>query len=298
MTEPVKEYKTYEEQVALLESRGMDVGDHDSAVAKLSEVSYYRLSGYWYPFRILEGSLRQDRFYEGTSLLDVVKLYDFDTSLRAMTFAALSPIELAVRARLGHELGQINECGHLEPSLLNARAQEPAYPDWVEGYEKELNRSREDFVEHHFQKYGGTLPVWAAVEILDWGALTRLFGFAPRSVQDRVSAEFGLSAPQFESWMKSLGIVRNVCAHHGRLFNRVFPAPKLPQPGRWPDLDACGPFTRAFGQLSLVQHMLRTRSVGNSSLLRATLARYPDVQLVPLSHVGVPTGWESLTLWS
>jgi abortive infection bacteriophage resistance protein len=295
---PVKEYKTYEQQVTLLESRGMDVGDHESAIAKLGDISYYRLSGYWYPFRVLEQSMRQDRFYPGTSMSDVVKLYDFDTSLRAMTFAALSPVELTVRARLGHELGQISERAHLEPSLLNARAQETGYQDWVAGYEKELNRSREDFVEHHFQKYGGTLPVWAAVEILDWGALTRLFGFAPRLVQDQVADEFGLSAPQFESWMKSLGIVRNVCAHHGRLFNRVFPAPKLPQPGRWPDLDACGPFTRAFGQLSLIQHMLRTRGIGNSNLLRATLTRYPTVQLVPIGHVGVPTGWDSLALWS
>jgi len=295
---PVKEYKTYADQVNLLTSRGMDVGNHDLAIAKLRDVSYYRLSGYWYPFRVLRGSAREDQFYEGTVLSDVIKLYDFDTSLRAMTFAALSPIELAVRARLGHELGNVGECAHLEPPLLNARAQGSAYQDWLSGYQKELVRSREDFVEHHIQKYGGTLPVWAAVEILDWGGLTRLFGFSPRSVQDAVAADFELTAPQFESWMKSLGIVRNVCAHHGRLFNRVFPAPKLPPPGRSPDLDACGPFTRAFGQLTLIQHLLKTRSIGNSRLLPATLSRYPAVQLVPLSHVGVPDRWESLSLWS
>lgn len=108
MGEDVKGYKSYAEQVALLEGRGKDMGDRDLATATLRRVNYYRLSGNWYPFRKLERSARQDDFCSGTRFSDVVALYAFDARLRAATFAALMPIELAIRALLGHELGRID----------------------------------------------------------------------------------------------------------------------------------------------------------------------------------------------
>ena len=161
------------------------------------------------------------------------------------------------------------------------------------------HESHEDFVKHHHAKYGGTLPVWAAVELLDWGGLTRLFGFAPRGAQDKVAAAFGLTAPQMESWLKSLNIVRNVSAHHGRLFNRVFAiAPKLPIPGKYPDLDAGGPFTRTFGQLSMIQHLLKAQAIGNERLLPAVVRTYPNVPTLPISHLGAPENWSQSQLWA
>jgi abortive infection bacteriophage resistance protein len=302
MSEDVKAYKTYAEQVALLESRGMDVGDRDSAVSTLRRVNYYRLSGYWYPFRKLSPSGRQDDFYPGTRFSDVVALYDFDARLRAATFTALMPIELAVRALLGHELGRIDPCAHLEPSKLGPTARRgDQYARWVQRYESELAQSREDFVDHHNQKYGGRLPVWAATELLDWGSLTYLYGFAPRDAQDVVADACGLTAPQLTSWFKALNLVRNTCAHHGRLFNRVHTiSPKLPRLGRHPDLDAVSTdWSRTFGQLTLVQFLADRLGLGRSKLLPAVMKSFPTVQIVPVSHVGVPDGWQSSSsLWS
>jgi abortive infection bacteriophage resistance protein len=299
----VKQYLSYDEQVTRLRDRGMDVGNPGEAAAMLKRISYYRLSGYWYPFRRLVDGERLDTFFEGTTLADVSALYNFDSGLRAMTLAGLSQIELTVRASLGHELGRVHECAHLDPDLLGPLAQKRDYQEWLGKYEREMLRSREDFVEHHQLKYGGMLPVWAAVEILDWGGLTQLFRLSPFHVQDAVADEFGLSRAQMGSWLKSLNIVRNVSAHHGRLFNRVFAlAPKLPAPGRYPDLDACASpglgFTRAFGHLSLIQFMLRKRGIGSPVLLPRTLANYPRVQRVPVSHTGAPEDWQHLSLWS
>lgn len=240
MAEGVKAYKTYTEQVKIVAGRGMDMGDRDVAVEMLRRVNYYRLSGYWYPFRKQTPSGREDAFYAGTRFSDVLALYEFDVRLRAATFAALAPVELAIRALLGHELGLIDPCAHLESSKLGPTAQRgDQYPKWVRRYENELKQSREDFVNHHRQKYGGKLPIWAATELMDWGSLTYLYGFSPREVQDAVADACGLRAPQLSSWLKALNLVRNTCAHHGRLFNRVHTiAPKLPRVGLHPDLDA------------------------------------------------------------
>ena len=296
-----KQFLSFKQQAKLLSSRGMDVGELESAAEELRLVNYYRLSGYWYSFHKFgpaQSDPRQSDFFSGTTLRDVMKLYQFDASLRAATFAALAPIELSIRALVGHELGEVDECAHLKPSALSSRAQGPAYADWLQRYQREVDESREDFVEHHRTKYGGVLPVWAAVEVLDWGGLTRLYGFSPRNVQNRVANAYGLSAPQLESWLKSLNVVRNVCAHHGRLFNRVFALmPKLPAVGRYPELDEAGPFTRTFGQLSLIQFMLREQGT-RATMLPAVLRSFPAVRAVPLSHLGAPGDWSDLPLWS
>ncbi|MHC8609813.1 Abi family protein (plasmid) [Paenarthrobacter ureafaciens] len=301
MPAPVKAYKTYEEQVDLLASRGMVIADREAAIQQLRHTNYYRLSGYWYSFRRQGPSGREDSFYTGTTFTDVVRLYNFDASLRTATFASLAPIELALRALLGHALGTIDECAHLKPALLGPRAgQGTSYATWMQRYKKSLADSKEDFVKHHHAKYGGTLPVWAAVEILDWGALTYLYGFSPRQTQDHLAATFGLTAPQLESWMKSLNVLRNICAHHGRLYNKVHAIkPKLPSVGHIPELDhARHEMNRTFGQLALTQYMLRSLNVGRTQLLPAVLRSYPDVQLLPISHIGAPTNWASSPLWN
>ncbi|PZF79998.1 Abi family protein [Jiangella anatolica] len=280
----------------------MDVGDRVDAIAALRRVNYYRLSGYWYPFRRLEGTERRDDFYPGTRLADVVALYDFDARLRAATFSVLAPIELALRALLGHELGRIDPCVHLEPRLLGPRAQHgDSYPRWLRGYQAQLRSSREDFVAHHDARYGGTLPVWAAVEVLDWGGLTYLFGFAPRHVQDEIATACGLRAPQLESWLKTLNLLRNTCAHHGRLFNKVHTlSPRLPAPGLHPDLDAATTsWNRTFGQLTLIQFLLERLRLGRTTLLPAVVRSFPLVRVVPLTHLGAHNDWqEASALWS
>lgn len=297
---PVKSFKTYDEQVDILVERGMQIPDRESAIEYLARINYYRLSGYWYPFRRMSDGRRIDEFYPGTTFPDVIALYDFDSRLRTTTFDALASIELGVRSSLGHALGDVDECAHLRPSVLNARARGGVYADWRARYEIETSRSQEDIVQHHRDQYGGELPVWVAVEVLGMGALRHLYSFAPRPVQERVAEEFGLLAPQLESWLKSLEIVRNTCAHHGRLFNRVFTkTPRLPVAGRFPDLDAAArAMNRTFGQLSLIQHMRQQMGVGPARSLPRVLETFPSVRAVPLSHVGATDDWRNSSLWA
>ena len=304
MGEDIKEFKTYNEQVDILVRRGMDIEDRDEAVFLLQQVSYYRLSGYCYPFREFKNSSRADTFFPGTRWRDVVDLYRFDSRLRTATFTALTPIELAIRAHLGHELGSLDPLIHLDPKKLGVTVDTPKekkYNSWRKRYDRELESSREDFVKHHKQKYGGKLPVWAATEIMDWGSLTYLYEFSPRSVQDAISSRCGLNAPQLHSWLKALNIVRNICAHHGRLFNRVHTiSPKLPAQGTHTDLDCINTdWKRTFGQLTLVQLLLDRLNVGNKKLLPTVVQSFPEVQIVPISHMGAPDNWQTASkLWS
>lgn len=302
-----KEFKTYSEQVALLQARGMIVDDTGWASAKLQQINYYRLSGYWYSFRQLRANSpgRADSFIDGSTLRDVIAIYDFDVRLRTAVFAALAPIELSIRALLGHELGEVDPHAHLEPNLLGATAREERsarpsrqYDRWKSRYDQEVGQSREDFVKHH-QKYGGRLPVWVAVEVLDWGSLSNLYALAPVNAREAVANRVGLGAPQLGSWLKSLNIVRNYAAHHCRMFNRVYAlTPRLPQGGRHPELKQLEPsMSRTFGQITLIRHLSDQLGVGNPRLLRTVLKSYPEIAILPFSHLGAPADWASYELW-
>ena len=197
-------------------------------------------------------------------------------------------------------MGRIDPCAHQRPELLGSRARGQSYDIWLAGFTREQAASREDFVVHHNERYGGTLPVWAAVEIMDWGKLTYLFGFAPDKTRSAVADACELSAPQVESWLKALNLMRNTSAHHGRLFNRVHTfVPRLPAAGRHPDFDsATSAWNRTFGQLTLVQFLLDRLGVGRPALLPAVIRSYPTVRSVPLHHIGAPLDWaERSSLW-
>jgi abortive infection bacteriophage resistance protein len=100
-----KPHLTLDQQAELLAGRGMQL-DQAEAVRWLSMVGYYRLSGYWYPYRQRTAAGRADEFETGTSWTHVVALYDFDRRLRLLLLDALERIEIGMRARIGYNLGR------------------------------------------------------------------------------------------------------------------------------------------------------------------------------------------------
>lgn len=295
-----KPFQTYDQQLERLQERGLRVDDGAWARDWLARVNYYRLSGYWYPFRAVAEGRRLDEFRPGSAFSDVIELYEFDERLRTAVLAAAAPIELSVRAYLGHALGRLDACAHLHPEMLGALARTgDEYRRWRARFDREVASSREDFVVHHRTSYDGVLPVWAAVEVLDWGALVRLLMMSPPVVQSEVAERFRLRAPQLVSWLRALNIVRNACAHHGRLFNRVYSKrPRLPAHGLVPALDAIAPVTnRAFGQLSLLQYLRGALGLGPDVDLIRVFESWPGIAQVPFTVTGAPTDWRSSPLW-
>jgi abortive infection bacteriophage resistance protein len=120
---PPKPFRSYSELVDLLSARGMDVGpDPQRAARKLSQIGYYRLSGFWYPCREIEidsqgeavldtqtGKPRRlDAFMPGTSLQGILDLYLYDKRLRLAVLDAIERIEVHIRTVIAHELGRLD----------------------------------------------------------------------------------------------------------------------------------------------------------------------------------------------
>lgn len=300
-----KQFKTYTEQVELLRGRGMRIDDQDRAEHLLARLNYYRLSGYWYPMRRFtdDNGAVGDEFVAGASLDLVVDLYKFDERLRHSVFIELDRVETAVRAMLGYELGRIDPLIYLDPKRLGVQARRRRrdgcgeHEAWLRKYRAAFRASREDFVAHHKKKYGKAMPVWAAVEIMDWGMLSHLYRMSPNIVRNRIARQCALNAPQLESWLKSLNILRNYAAHHARMFNRVYDIkPKLNDDQRLAPV--AGKMNRAFGQLTLIQYLHRQLDLSRGERLPTLFESYPDNDIVPLFRTGAPKDWAGFDLWA
>ncbi|MCU6479510.1 Abi family protein [Arthrobacter sp. A2-55] len=294
-----KPHKSYSDQLDLLKRRGMHVEDTMSALALLQRAGYYTLSGYSYPFRLkAPGGARTGQFRPGTSLAQVQSLWEFDNRLRSSTFAVVQHVETYLRALMGYALGAVDPLIHRKPGLLSIdRSQD--YPKWLAKLDRQEADSREDFIIHHRNNRHGIIPIWVAVDVLDWGGLSYLFSFAPLIVRDEVAQHFGLNAAQLKSWLRALNVLRNVCAHHGRFYNRYYSlTPKLPDRGHGDSLEFIAPLKdTTFAMLTLLQHLASFTLGANPRLLPATLRSFPTASGMTIGSTGAREGWESLSLW-
>lgn len=240
------------DQIKLLNDRGMHVGDVATAERCLHRVGYYRLSAYWYPFRQIQqgplapqtsmSSLRADVFVSGTTFEDIFDFYVFDKKLRTYVADGLERIEIAVRAMIADLLGARDPHAHRISSELDGdfarkldpQTGQPKHQEWLRKQDGQFARSREDFAKHFRTKYPASVaPIWVACEVWDWGTLATFFTGMKPADKDAIAKKFGnVNGKQLESWLKAMNHVRNICAHHSRLWNKglnVIPA--LPKRG-------------------------------------------------------------------
>lgn len=234
MSAYTKPHLSFAAQVSLLKSRGLIIDDEAKAEHLLSVIGYYRLSGYWYSYRRrLGGTQRGDLFAEGTSFRQVVRLYNTDRRLKLHVLDAIERIEIAPRVRIGFTLGRRGVYAHLSPGNLDgqftrSRSGQPStYDRWLGTVLAAQTRSSEDFVLHFQRKYDGRLPVWVVTEILDFGSMSYLFQGLKAADRNEIARGLGILDRQgtgngtaLANWLRVLNYVRNICAHHGRLWNR------------------------------------------------------------------------------
>lgn len=315
-----KLFKSVDDQIVILQDRGMEICDEEFARRALRGIGYYRLSGYSYPYRAVqaETGLLSDNFIEGTTIEKVVKLYRFDQELRAVTGLQLAKIGIVLRVMISHELGRVDPYIHLSPHKLGKKAWDKAnaqsteqYAMWLEKYSTAVVRSNEDSVVHYKNKYDAILPVWVAVHVLDWGSLRMLYDFARDEQRIAVANQLNISESQLSSWLLCLNDVRNVCAHHGRLYSRTFPkSPMLT--GEDHELGFLRRFVLAdvkegnrrekkgkcFAQFTIIQYLLSKMNLEGINDLPHLLHKFPEVSPVSVKDLGVPENWEELPLWN
>lgn len=293
----VKRYTSPEELVALLRGRGLGIADARKAAHYLAHIGYYRLSAYMYPLLAQPKALH--RYKPGVTFRRVMTLYRFDKKLRLLLFNEIEKIEVAVRAAI---VSRGCEATGDPFWLTDARhfADRQRFGRTLHMIGDELGRSREEFIAHYRETYSEPYPpAWITAEILPFGVLTNIYAnLRDRKIKKRVAQSFGLQAAPFESWLTIVGLTRNICCHHARLWNRQNTLrPTLPARPAEPWIALPTDTLRIYFNICIIKYLLSTVSPGNDmgDKLRALLAAFPDVDPAAM---GFPGGWESEPLWS
>jgi abortive infection bacteriophage resistance protein len=293
----IKPALTYEQQADQLLARGLHA-ERSELISRLQAVSYYRLSTYWFPFRNSDNT-----FQPGTTLEIIWRRYAFDRQLRLLVLDAIERVEVAIRTDLvfqhAHQFGPFGYLASSSlPNLPPAKHQELL--DKING---EYRRSQESFVQHFKTKYGdrhSALPLWMVTELLTFGTLLTMFRGLPKSMKQTLAQRYGIADEVLESWLTALNGIRNVCAHHARLWDRgIGYKPKIPHERKHPQWHkpVLVPANRIFGILTILKYCLNRVAPQSQWSIRLVelLGKYPDIPSAPM---GFAENWHTCGIWN
>jgi abortive infection bacteriophage resistance protein len=291
--------KSFPEQADLLLSRGL-IANRGLLIARLSEVNYYRLSAYWHPFR----QPNSDFLQLDTRFETIWDRYVFDRQLRVLTMDAIERAEISIRTRLTNTFClKYGAFGHIDRKNLSGLSIDD-HRFFLIKIRKEESRSKEKFVEHFHNKYTSEtdLPLWMASELMDFGTMFTLFRGVETPLKQHTALAYGISDRVLESWLIGLNTIRNICAHHARLWNRTLGTPiMIPRKNKHPDWHTPVDITLAdrhvFGVLSVLRYMLRQiapQSGWHNRLEQPIEVRHPQI---PLAQMGFSENWKDSPIW-
>ena len=297
MVRYTKQLLSLQQQIDILKQRGLFIENEEEAKNALDSISYFRLAGYW---RLMEIDRQQHTFKPGARFSQILSLYRFDEELRILLFSAIQHIEVAVRARMIRIFAERHGAfWFMEPTLAE---NSNLFANNLRNLQEELSRSEDEFIQEHSQKYDEPTmpPVWKTMEVASMGTLSKLYSNMDDSAAKKaVSRSFGI--PKFEymrSWLRCVTVIRNICAHHARLWNAVIVInPSLPNrlPNTWITNRQLTP-DKLYPHLCYVAYWLNAINPANTFIedIKTLLAKYP---VVDPAAMGFPRGWHDEPLW-
>lgn len=273
---------TYTEQLTKLKERGCVIEDEAACCEVLKAVNYYRLSAYFLPFKDANG-----HYKDGTTFRKVYRIYEFDRKLRGILFSAVEEVEIFLRARFAYyhahkygATGYLDSCNYSDKH--NAEKFNATLQREIENNKKVL------FVKHHLEKYDGVFPIWAIVELFTFGTLS--YFYADMTMQDKkqLAEKLYRTTPKnLTSWLRCCTDLRNICAHYGRLYYRIFSA--MPAGINLVDNTK----RRLWGAVLVLKNLYPDVSKWNTEVLLPIQALFEEyAEDIELYHMAFPADWQ------
>lgn len=278
----LKPSKTFQEQIELLKSRGLIINDKKYAEFILSNVNYYRFTAYLLPYK-----QSNDTYAEGITFETVSCLYNFDKELRVLLIDILGSIEISFRTYIAYTLAiKHKPLGYLDCNNFINKEYHNSFLLSLKN-EKE-NNSNKLFIKHHNEKYEGKLPIWVATEIMSFGMLSKLYSnMLPEDTTYIKNNLCNVNPKLVGTWLQSLTLIRNQCAHYGRIYNTIFPIIKIKNTDKQNNIDN----KRIFAYILAMNHLIADRKVWNKFFikLQGLITEYNEY--IDLDLIGFPSNW-------
>ena len=313
-----KPHLSFADQLALLEGRGLGVTDQAKAIRHLERIGYGRLSPYWQPLqeRIPDPddatrTIRTDQFQAGAEFRHAVDLYLFDKQLRLLFLDAIERIEVALRVDLAHALGNRDLFAHrsvayLDPNRANANFKGTTrHLSWLAKADDSVDRCKDDWVSEFYNTYTPPMPIWMAVEAWDFGTLSWLLEMAHPNDRFAIAKRYNLLPDTLVSWIKSLAFVRNISAHHSRLWNTgIINQPQVPKAFEAPRMVHIGndvvQRNRVYGAAAVASYLAKRINPGTSwsGRMKAPWLSFPEMTFASAAQGGCLEGWDLEAIWA
>ncbi|SDE49542.1 Abi family protein [Cellulophaga baltica] len=297
----------YTEQIIKLKSRGLIINNTPKALHLLQHLSYYRLSGYWYT--LLDHPKKNHRFKIDATFDQAFDLYCFDRELRQLILNQIEKIEVSVRATIAYECS--HSWGAFWLSDKNNFKNDSEHKNTILKISKEIDRSKELFLQEYDKKYLEKLPPsWITLEVCSIGSLSWVYRIIkPGKTKREISRKYGLNEKVFETWLHSLVYIRNICAHHSRLWNKKLAIkPEIPKnfKGNWivnteitdsRNHSKNSIKNKTYFTICIVQYLLNIINPKNNfkENLDELFDKYPNIDLKAMDYT---SNWREETLWS
>lgn len=297
--------KTTNQHIDILLSRGLTITDREIACFYLEKIGYYRLSGYFKNFTVN----KEHKFESDCNFEQIINLYEFDRELRLLVLDAIERVEIAVRARISNVMSLNYENSHwyTNKRLFKESFNHERLIDTLRSkYEHKDNKmgvwvkkkTQDPIYENYSNKY--SMPVlpasWMISESTSLGDWSTIYKYL-REKRDRktISTSFnGLEPGVFQSWLHSITYLRNICAHHNRLWDKRFkitPIAKHSLSHHFFDIDS------TYSQFIPLYFLLCSITKHNSwaDKLKILFKKFPEINQ---GKMGFPKKWDRSPFWN
>jgi len=252
----------------------------------------------------MQADKQKHEFKPNSRFEDVIALYNFDRELRLLFFDVIERIEISLRTKLIYHVSHEFGFWWFQNSTLFIDSKEQIKT--LASIKETLSISKDIFIKDHKIKYKGDLrfpPAIKTLEITTFGGLSKLYGNLKSSVQskDIIADEFNtVNHTYLPSWLQAIAQIRNICAHHGRLWNKKLTTkPNLlaKPPAPWiRNAPAAADHNLLYIHACCMKYLLDVASPKHhyKERLSELFKKYSNVDLAAL---GFPIDWEDEPLW-
>lgn len=297
------------EQIIRLQERNLIISDTERAKNYLTHIGYYRLSAYFIPFeQTSNNGQRSHKFKPDTQFQNIIDIYIFDRKLRLFIMEAIERIEVTIRTNWASELALISGDSHayMNTSLFNNPHK---HKEILTRVSKELNKSKEVYISHYKKKYTSPPlpPIWAMVESLSFGSLSHWVKLTKETtVKSKIMRRLGLPTVEImEKVLHILTYVRNLCAHHSRVWNRrlTLQLPSIKRfkdnmeikatPSEHNDLQST---REIYNYLVVLAHLMQ-HIQPNTTWIKRLIAHIQTLDEKHHIKMGFSTDWQTKPIW-
>ena len=216
-----KTFKTLEEQIEILKSRGLIVDDLDYAKDILLRENYFFISGYRHLFN---KSWKDIQFIQGTTFEELYAMFIFDRKIRNIFFKNLLIVENNIKSLISYQLSK--KYGFKEKEYLDPKnySRDPMkirqVKDVLNKVKRQirLNGKQHTATMHYITNYG-YIPLWILVKVLSFGILSELYTILDLTDQTNIASFYNLDTETLSIYLTILSNYRNLCAHEDILYD-------------------------------------------------------------------------------